>query len=78
MEDAEKRQFGELTVTIDRGLCCGYGICIDVAPEIFEFDDEEIVTFKGGSADREKLIEACRSCPVDALVVEKGDETLVP
>jgi ferredoxin len=60
-----------LTVRIDRTLCVGFGDCIEEAPEIFELDAEGVAIFRetGGAADRVRLIEACRACPVDALTV---------
>lgn len=77
----EERRIGGLTVRIDRTLCVAFELCIDLAPAVFRFDDEGIVTFTGqeGETDRDRLVEACRSCPVDALVVidESGAE-IVP
>jgi len=80
-EDVEEREIAGLTIQIDRLLCVGFGDCIDVAPSAFEFDDEGIAVFLDGAAEveRERIVEACRRCPVDALVVldENGDR-LVP
>lgn len=74
MADFESREFGDLTVRIDRLICVGFGDCIDEAPDIFEFDDEGIAVFKGDADDsRERIMEACRSCPVDALEVFDED-----
>ena len=58
-----------LRIHIDRDLCVSFGDCIEAAPSIFEFDDEEIAVFvsETGKIGREGLIEACASCPVDAL-----------
>ncbi len=70
-----------MTVQIDRTLCVGFGDCIDAAPEVFEFDDEGIATFmaEATEAERDRLSEACASCPVDALVLLDEYETqLVP
>jgi len=77
LDGFEERRFGRLTVQIDRTLCVGFGDCIDIAPEIFEFDDEGIAVFltNATEADRDRLSEACASCPVDALVLL--DETKV-
>lgn len=55
--------------------------CMKVGPEIFEFDSENICGFKESVPDieRERLIDACSVCPVDALIVidEKSNQ-LVP
>lgn len=81
MSHIEERKFGGLTVRIDRTLCVAFELCIDLAPDVFRFDEEGIATFTGTDAavDRDRLIEACRACPVDALVVidEEGTE-IVP
>ena len=73
VEDFETRTFGDLTVKIDRLLCVGFGDCLDEAPGVFRFDEDGIVTFgddaSPGEVERRVLLEACRSCPVDALIV---------
>lgn len=81
MSDFEDRAIGDLTIRIDRLLCVGFGDCVEVAPAAFELDAEGIATIRSGAgrAEREQLLEACRSCPVDALVVldEEGRQ-IVP
>ncbi len=81
MSDIVKRQFGDLNVVIDRGTCIATENCIVVAPEVFELDDDQICRFKQdtGNVDRDKLIEACRVCPVGALsVIDVSGKQLVP
>ncbi len=75
MIDVEERKLGELTIRIDRLLCVGFGDCIEEAPTAFEFDDEGIAVFRENAAATEPgiVIEACRSCPVDALEVLAPD-----
>jgi ferredoxin len=75
MNDVVERRLAGLTVRIDRLLCVGFGDCIDEDPDSFEFDGEGIVAFRGDQADaeRERLVRACASCPVDALTVVDGD-----
>jgi ferredoxin len=69
LSEIDERQLGTFTVRIDRHLCVGFGDCVDAAPEAFELDDEGIAVVRTGSTerDRERLIEACRICPVDAI-----------
>ena len=73
-----ERTIGGLRIHIDRDLCVSFGDCIEAAPGVFEFDDEEIAVFVSdtGTTSREGLIEACASCPVDALTAfdEKGEQ----
>lgn len=72
MADTQERRISGLTVVIDRDLCIGSGNCVKLAPEIFELDATGIVTFRGNAPDapgidRDRLLESCRVCPVDAL-----------
>lgn len=81
MTDVVELQIGALTIRIDRLLCVGFGDCIEVAPEVFEFDDDGVAAFRDPTPDtaRDRLIMACDICPVDALSIH--DETgaqLVP
>ena len=67
-----------LRIHIDRDLCVSFGDCIEAEPGVFKFDDEEIAVFVAemGTTSREGLIQACASCPVDALTAfdEKGEQ----
>lgn len=77
--DVERRASG-LRIHIDRTLCVGFGDCVDAAPEAFALDGDGIVVFVAPhGVDRERLLRACASCPVDALCVydERGEQ-LVP
>jgi ferredoxin len=71
VSDLVERRVAGLTVRIDRLLCVGFGDCIEVAPDLWEFDDEGIVVFIDPLPDiaRERLIASCDICPVDALTV---------
>ncbi len=70
MDPIVERRVGELTIRIDRTLCVGFGDCMAVAPDVFEFDEDGICAFRAdpGSPETERLIQACDVCPVDALV----------
>jgi len=74
------RVVGDHTITIDRLLCVGFGDCIDEAPLAFEFDDEDIaILAHPEKVDRECLLRACESCPVDAITVtDAAGLTIVP
>lgn len=75
--DVVERRLGDLTVRIDRLLCVGFGDCIEVAPELWMFDDEGIVTFREPVPDLapDRVVTSCDICPVDALTVLDGDGT---
>jgi ferredoxin len=70
VESIVERRIGELTIRIDRTLCVGFGDCMEVAPDVFEFDADGICAFRAecGEPEPDRLVEACDVCPVDALV----------
>jgi len=68
--DEEECQVHGLRVRIDRSLCVGFGDCVTEASDAFRLDDEGIVVFvEPERVDRERLLSACDSCPVDAITV---------
>jgi ferredoxin len=78
--DTDERQVGELRVQIDRSLCVGFGDCVKAAPEAFGLDSETLAVFVAPeSVSRERLLEACGACPVDAITVwDAQGRQLVP
>ncbi|RPI75807.1 MAG: ferredoxin [Ignavibacteriales bacterium] len=80
MNDLQEKRISGLLLKIDRSTCIATTNCKKVAPEIFELDEENIISFKGnGDVDSERLIEACSVCPVNALyVIDKEGNQLVP
>lgn len=76
-----ERTISDLTIRIDRTLCIGSGNCVNLAPEIFELDEDNLVTFREETPDIDlgRLTEACILCPVDALLAfDEEGEQLVP
>ncbi len=71
MSDFAEHRFGDLTVRVDRRTCIATENCMEVAPEVFELDEEGIAACKrdAPTIDRERLIESCEICPVGALAV---------
>ena len=35
----------QLRVVVDRGSCCGYGLCAAICPEIYKLDDGGPVSY---------------------------------
>lgn len=68
----------DLRIEIDTDLCVGFGDCVDVAPDAFRLDDGGIAFLtEPESVDRETLLDACRSCPVDAIIARDGEGRVV-
>ena len=69
--DSEECRVAGMTVRIDRLLCVGFETCIEVAPDLFDLDEEGIAVFRENidGVNREDVLGSCRSCPVDALEV---------
>ena len=81
MDEYSEKQISELTIKIDRYACISSANCIKAAPEFFELDDERVCAFKNlnTEVEREKIIEACSVCPVNALYVyDKEGKQIVP
>ena len=54
---------GELRVRVDQDLCTGDGLCVQYAPDVFEFDVDGLAYVKG---------------PDGELRLEPGAEVVVP
>jgi ferredoxin len=73
-EPRNERIVHGMRLCIDRSLCVGFGDCVDVAPEAFQLDDENIVILVDPErVDRARLLRACDACPVDAITVWDED-----
>lgn len=60
---------------VDRDLCIGCGICVSLAPKVFELADvskvKKDVDFK---KYEEEINESIENCPVQAIIWEEGGE----
>jgi ferredoxin len=58
-------------VEVDRDLCQAYGVCAQIAPEVYELDDDGYVIRVGNGAVTPALLgraqEAADACPVRAI-----------
>jgi ferredoxin len=58
-------------IEIDRSLCSGYGLCIDLAPDLLELDEEGVATARIGMTDDERAVAAADACPMAAIFLER-------
>ena len=66
-----------LRVIVDRGACCGYGVCAQICPEIFGLDDNGMVVLKMETVPsglEDKAREGAQACPQSALAVQDIEE----
>lgn len=80
MDDYPERVISGVTIQIDRTMCIGSGNCTNVAPEIFEIKEDNIVDFQDETPDidQDRLIEAVTVCPVEALFAKSDGEQIAP
>jgi ferredoxin len=79
----------ELQVWIDQGLCTGDGLCVQYAPEVFEFDidglayvkddRDELLTAAGSRAGvpsrlRLDVLNSAKDCPGECIHVVRADD----
>ena len=56
------------TPIVDADHCIGCGLCTEIAPEVFELNDDNIAVVKDPAGAPEKIIQqAISECPVDAI-----------
>lgn len=63
-----------LQVEVIRDRCAGYANCVELAPHIFDLDEQDVAVVSADSypaAEREVLDRAVRRCPPDAIVVSE-------
>lgn len=81
MNDIVERKISDLRVVIERTTCIGSENCIKSAPKLFVLDADRYCSFVEpvGENDKDKIIEACSVCPVQALYVyDETGKQIVP
>jgi ferredoxin len=56
-------------IEIDRSLCSGYGICVDLAPGVIELDDRAEAKLRVAETDDAAVLTAASECPMGAIRV---------
>ncbi len=53
---------------VDADLCTGCELCVDIAPNTFQMNDDDVCEVTNSTGDDEETIqEALDSCPVEAI-----------
>ena len=80
---------GQLEVWVDQDLCTGDGLCVQYAPEVFEFDIDGLAYVKDTDNNlqqvpgsrvgvpvhlRLEVLDAARECPGDCIHVLRRDD----
>jgi ferredoxin len=54
-------------VYVDQQLCIGCGLCVSIAEEVFELNDDGVSEVRNQSGSEAKIQEAIDSCPVNCI-----------
>jgi len=67
-----------MDVQVDPTLCEANARCVQIAPEVFDLDDDEIlqITQPGPEMDPAKVERAVAACPLNALSLRPAEPTL--
>ena len=91
MTDAASAEDQELQVWVDQDLCTGDGLCVQYAPDVFEFDVDglayvkdargELMTAAGARTEvpahlRLDVIDAAKDCPGDCIHVLRAADAV--
>jgi ferredoxin len=78
---------GPLRVWVDQDLCTGDGLCVQYAPEVFEFDVDGLAYVKDGAGElltgpgsrtdvpahlRLEVLDAAKECPGECIHVTRA------
>lgn len=86
---ADATSTDDLRVWVDQELCTGDGLCVQYAPEVFEFDVDGLAYVKEDDGElrvapgyraavpahlRLEVIDAAKECPGDCIHVVRADD----
>lgn len=61
-------------VTVSHDVCVGVGMCVQLAPGAFDFDDEGLSVFSpDGEWTDPQVEEAEQSCPMSAILLRREE-----
>jgi ferredoxin len=58
-----------MRVHVDMKLCQSHGMCVYMAPEVFELDDDDLLRYSEqvDTSRRREVEEAIKACPAHAI-----------
>jgi ferredoxin len=61
-----------MIVKVDADACIGCGLCVNMAPEVFQMEDDKAVPLSDLVAEGQEEVakKMAEDCPVDAISVE--------
>lgn len=64
-----------MRIVVDLNRCQGYAQCVPLAPEVLKLKGEEALAYDPNPDDsqRQRVVRAAASCPVQAIVVDAID-----
>ncbi|GIF42960.1 ferredoxin [Actinoplanes xinjiangensis] len=65
-----------MNVTVDRDKCCGAGLCVLQAPEVFGQDEDRIVMLlqpQPAEHHRDAVAEAVKVCPMQVIELSEPE-----
>lgn len=62
-----------MNVSIDAELCTGCEVCVSIAPDLFEMQEDKAIVKSAGidASQADQCKEAAESCPVEAIKIEE-------
>ena len=67
-------------IQVDHDICAGFGECVNLLPDVFDLNDENLaVVLDPDAADLDLLKEAAEVCPVSAILLfDREDNQVAP
>ena len=64
-----------MRIVVDLNRCQGYAQCVPLAPEVLKLKGEEALVYDPNpdDAQRQRVVRAAASCPVQAILVDAID-----
>jgi ferredoxin len=65
-----------MRIVVDLNRCQGYAQCVPLAPDVLQLNGEEALMYNPNpdDAQRQHVLRAVASCPVQAIIVERLNE----